>query len=436
MFLGALLESAAFLGLVVPGETLVLLAGFLCAQGILHTDVLLLVVAAGAVLGDSIGYQLGRSLGRPGLVRFGTMLGLTEQRIERADQFFIRHGGKSIFLGRFIGFARALVPFLAGSSRMPYRQFLPYNVAGAVAWTIVIVSLGYFLGASWELASKWIGRASAILGVALLLALVVTLIGRWIIRHEALITSGWAKWPARPGVARMRQRLAPQIAFVRARLSPGGYLGLELTLGATVLVAAAWVFGGVAEDVVTGDPLTLVDAWLAQWLHDHMSPWLTLLMRAVSDSHNTLAVTVYGVLIAGVLIAGRNWPRLVMLVAMLPGGMLLNVAMKQAFQRARPSFLDVASSLPSYSFPSGHTMAATVLWAFMAAWLVQALRPWRWRVLVVLGACLMVLLVGFSRLYLGAHYLSDVLAAMAEGIAWAALCLIAFRTWDRRPAAV
>lgn len=434
MFLGAMLESAAFLGLLVPGESLVLLAGFLCAQGVLHTDVLMVVVASGAVLGDSIGYQLGRSLGRPGLVRFGSRFGLTAQRIDRADQFFERHGGKSIFLGRFVGFARALVPFLAGSSRMPYRQFLPYNVAGAVAWTIVIVSLGYFLGASWQAASKWIGRASAILGAALLLALVIAWLGRWIIRHETLIKAGWARWLARPWTTRMRLRFAPQIAFVKARLSPGGYLGLELTLAALVMVAAAWVFGGVAEDVATGDPLTLVDAWLAQWLHARMSPGLTQLMLAVSEVHNTIPVIVYGVLIACVLIATRNWPRLIMLVAMLPGGMLLNFAVKQAFQRARPSFVDVASSLATYSFPSGHTMAATVFWGFVAAWVVPNLRQWRWRVMVVMGACLMVALVAFSRIYLGMHYLSDVLASMAEGTAWTALCVIAFRTWDQRHA--
>ncbi len=435
LFLVAMLESGAFVGLLVPGESLVLLAGFLCAQGILDTGMVMFVVAAGAAIGDSIGYLLGRLLGRPGLVRFGARFDLTGERIDRADRFFERHGGKSVFLGRFVGFARALVPFLAGSSRMPYRHFLPYDIVGAVAWSVAVVATGYFVGASWEIAAKWIGRASAVLGAALLLALVIAWLGRWAIRHEAIIKSNWAAWLARPSVARIRLRLAPQIDFIQARLSPGSYLGLELTLGATVLVAAAWTFGGVAEDVVTSDPLTLVDAWLAQWLHDHMSPGATAIMQAVSDAHNTLPVAAYGVLIACALIAARNWPRLVMLVVMLPGGMLLNLAVKQVFQRARPSFMEVASNLATYSFPSGHTMAATVFWGFVAAWAVPNLSQWRSRVLVVLGACFMVLLVGFSRLYLGVHYLSDVLAAMAEGVAWTALCLIALRTWEQRRAA-
>jgi membrane protein DedA with SNARE-associated domain len=131
IFLGAMLESAAFLGLVIPGESLVLVAGFFAAQGLLDLDVLITVVAVGAALGDSIGYEMGRWMGRPALMRYGSRFGLTDARVAKADEFFARHGNKAVFLGRFVGFARALVPFLAGSSQMAYRSFLPYNVLGA-----------------------------------------------------------------------------------------------------------------------------------------------------------------------------------------------------------------------------------------------------------------------------------------------------------------
>ncbi|MEP7328695.1 MAG: DedA family protein, partial [Betaproteobacteria bacterium] len=152
LFVGAMLESAAFLGVIVPGESLVLVAGFFAAQGLFDLGDLIVVVAIGATLGDSIGYELGRFLGRPWLLRFGHRVGINPGRLSRVDAFFVRHGGKSVFLGRFVGFARALVPFLAGASRMPYRVFLPYNALGAVLWSIVVVLLGYFLGASWQVA--------------------------------------------------------------------------------------------------------------------------------------------------------------------------------------------------------------------------------------------------------------------------------------------
>jgi undecaprenyl-diphosphatase len=164
IFLGAMLESAAFLGLLIPGEGLVLVAGFFAAQGLLDLDVLIVIVGIGAALGDSLGYELGRRLGRPALERYGNRLGLNSVRIEKAETFFKRHGGKAVFLGRFVGFARVLVPFLAGSSKMPYRQFIPYNVLGAALWASAVVLLGYFLGASWQRAEHWIGRASSIVG--------------------------------------------------------------------------------------------------------------------------------------------------------------------------------------------------------------------------------------------------------------------------------
>ena len=174
IFLGAMLESAAFIGLIIPGESLVLVTGFLAAQGLLDLDVLIATVAIGAAVGDSIGYEMGRRMGRPALLHYGSHFGLSSARIDKADVFFARHGSKAVFLGRFVGFARAIVPFLAGSSKMPYRKFLPYNVLGAALWSSAVVLLGYLLGASWQTAERWIGRASAILGGILSTFLVTT----------------------------------------------------------------------------------------------------------------------------------------------------------------------------------------------------------------------------------------------------------------------
>lgn len=160
VFLGAMLESAAMLGVIVPGEALVLLAGFLASQRVFDLDALITWVAIGAAVGDSLGYELGRRLGRPALVKYGSRVGINEDRVQRVEHFFERHGASSVFLGRFVGFARAIVPFLAGTSRMPYRQFMPFNVAGAALWSVAIVLAGYFVRSSWHAVEAWIGRAS------------------------------------------------------------------------------------------------------------------------------------------------------------------------------------------------------------------------------------------------------------------------------------
>jgi membrane protein DedA with SNARE-associated domain len=181
LFVAAALECAAFLGLLVPGESLMLASGFFAQQGVLELDVVALVGITGAILGDNIGYQLGFRLGREWLLHHGARFGLKPRRLEKAEAFFVRHGAKAVFLGRFIGFARALVPFLAGASRMHYRQFMLYNAVGAVLWGLAFTLLGYSLGASWHVAERWISRAGMVVGLFFL----VVVIALWLRRRHA-----------------------------------------------------------------------------------------------------------------------------------------------------------------------------------------------------------------------------------------------------------
>jgi undecaprenyl-diphosphatase len=429
IFLGATLESAAFLGLLIPGESLVLVAGFFAAQRSLDLDVVIIVVAVGAALGDSIGYEMGRKLGRPALMHYGSRFGLSQARIDKAEAFFAKHGGKAVFLGRFIGFARALVPFLAGSSRMRYGQFLPFNILGAALWSSVVTLLGYFLGASWQSAEHWIGKASAILAGVVIFILALVWLWRIIVSHEVVIKQRWSRFLRQPRMQSLLQRFAPHLAFIEARLSPQGVLGLHLTLGATVLIGAGWLFGGIAEDVVTGDPLTIVDVQIAQWLHAHGTPALTQCMLIVTHLHDPLVVSLMVALMMSYLIWKKRWYGTLTVALVVPGGMLLNVLMKHAFHRARPSFENPLVMLTSYSFPSGHVAGSTLFYGVLAALVVSQTTSWSRRVWIVLLAFAMVALVAFSRMYLGAHYLSDVLAALAEGIAWLALCLTGMHTY-------
>ena len=239
---------------------------------------------------------------------------------------------------------------------------------------------------------------------------------------------GRKRLPDPPRAAAPRRRLARAFAFIRARLSPTGQFGLQLTLGALMLIGAAWLFGGIAEDVVHGDPLTVVDANVAAWFHAHAVSTLTPPMLVITNLHGTLGITLLSLAMAIVLIWKRAWDGLLALALVVPAGMLLNVLTKHAFARARPSFVDPILILTSYSFPSGHVAAATLFYGLLATFMVTRTETWRWRVLVVLSAFLIVALVALSRLYLGAHFLSDVLAALAESLAWLALCLTAVHT--------
>ncbi len=431
IFLAVTLESAAFLGFLLPGETLVLLGGFLAAQGTLDWGDLMVLVCIGAVLGDSIGYEVGRYLGRERILRF-SWFGLRQKHLEQVEEFFRRHGGKAVFFGRFTALLRALTPFVAGSSGMGYPRFFLYNAAGGLVWGVGFVLLGYFVGASWQVAERWIGRASAIVGGTLLLIFALTWLWPWLSHHEGDLKQRWQVFLAHPCVVALRRRFAPQLEFLQARLSPQGYLGLHLTIGTLVLIGAAWLFGGIAEDVLTDDPLTVVDEQVAAWFHDHTTPALATAMVVVTSLGSMPVISGIALVIFFLLLWRQYWHRLLVLILTIPGGMLLNLLLKSAFARQRPSFENPIITVTGHSFPSGHTMMATLLLGLLALFAVVHLKAWRWRVLTVLVAVLLILLVALTRVALGVHYLSDVLGGIAAGVAWLTVCLTAVDTLRRR----
>lgn len=223
--------------------------------------------------------------------------------------------------------------------------------------------------------------------------------------------------------------------FIAARLTPGEELGLHFTVGIALMLLAAWVFGGIAEEVVEAQEITILDEWLAHWFNVRATPAFTQAMMYLSHAHNTAGMLIMTTVV-GMYFYLRKAPYwLLALVVSVPGGMLLNVILKQVFQRARPSLENPLLTLTTYSFPSGHTVAATLFYGLIAAYLVCLASRWKSRFLIVLGACAMVGLVGLSRMYLGVHYLSDVLAAIAEGCGWLAICITGVSTLRRRRAA-
>ena len=150
----------------------------------------------------------------------------------------------------------------------------------------------------------------------------------------------------------------PPTSFFRARLSPEGYFGLHLTLGAVILLVAVAIFGNIAADLVPPGQMVALDLQVSRWFYLHARPWLIWFFRLVSGLHGTLGVLCLAGLFALVLTRKRCWTWLCLLALSVPLGMLLNVLLKNIFQRARPSFEPPLLSLATYSFPSGHVAAA------------------------------------------------------------------------------
>ena len=167
----AFLETGAFVGLVAPGETAVLVGGLVAGQGQIDLFVLIAIVWAAAVAGDVTSYTLGRKLGRNWLLRHGERLKITEERLHQVETFFEKRGGLTILIGRFIGLVRALAPFIAGTSKMPLRQFLPYDIIGAGAWATTFCVLGYVFWQSFDRLTQYVSRGLFAFGTVVAIGL-------------------------------------------------------------------------------------------------------------------------------------------------------------------------------------------------------------------------------------------------------------------------
>ena len=172
-------EDALFVGFVIPGETAAVLGGVDASRGHVSVAVMTALVVLAAIVGDSVGYEVGKHVVGPRVLDHDR-LHRHRHRIGEAKDFLARRGGWAVFLGRFTAFFRAVMPALAGSARMPYPRFLTFNAAGGLVWGVGFVLLGYLAGSSYKTVEKTVGRGSAVaVAVVVVLGLLV-----WQVRRQ------------------------------------------------------------------------------------------------------------------------------------------------------------------------------------------------------------------------------------------------------------
>ncbi len=171
-------EDALFVGFVLPGETAAILGGVSASLG--HTSVawMAALVVLAAIVGDSVGYEVGRVYGSKVLDL--SFIAKRRHRLEKAQEYLRRRGGSAVFLGRWTAFFRAVMPALAGMSRMPYRRFLPWNAVGGLAWGVTNVVAGYLAGMSYQRVATWLGGGAAVVVAGVVVVALVV----WAIRRR------------------------------------------------------------------------------------------------------------------------------------------------------------------------------------------------------------------------------------------------------------
>ena len=409
----AFAETGAFVGLVVPGETVMLLGGAVAGQGAIDIYLLIAIAWFSAWLGDTTSFFLGRRLGREFVMKHGPRVGISHERFEKVEDYFGRHGGKTIFIGRFISLVRAFAPFIAGSSGMQYRAFVPYSILGTGLWATAHILVGYFFSRSIETAGKYAAKGAFLL--ATLIVVVIAIV--WLYRHlrEQENREKAVRWMEEHGATRWLVELGrrPQFRFLWDRVTPGGTFGLEFTsLMATIAVA---LFVLVAYAVAVGEsPGPTPGDETAQEIADHLrSGALTDIAKAIGWLGLGGVVSVLATLCAALLAWRRRWTEFWVLVA----GMAITQTgidvLEEVVDRPRPAggLVDTSGS----SFPSGHA-AHSVFYLWLAVTIVLRLRPGMARgAAVVAAGFALTALIGLSRVYLGVHYLSDVSGGWALG---------------------
>lgn len=433
------LVASESLGIPLPGETELVTAAAFAASGHLSIRWVLFGATAAAIVGDNGGYWIGRKGGFPIIKRYGDVLHIDESKIERARQFFERHGAKTVFIGRFIALLRTWTALLAGVGQMHYGTFMLYNALGGITWAVIFGELGYIFGRNLPRLEHYVGQAT--LAFVLLAVLVVALFlgGRWFRTNASRLSAKIARLADRVGSSetfqQFRERHPQAWDFVVRRFEPGEYLGLHLTIGLIVSIAALWLFGGITEDVIHHDPLTQFDLMLLEWFHVHSTTKGVDIFAEISFLGSPLVMTALGIVIATVLGLRRCWIFLVGWTAALGGAGVLDELLKHIIRRPRPRYAVAILHSYTFSFPSGHAMASLIAYG-MITYLVAVFwaKHWSLRVAIISATALLILAIGISRLYLGVHYFSDVVGGYAAGALWLSTCITGIEIARRQPA--
>ena len=418
----AFAETGAFIGLLVPGETVMILGGAVAGQGAINIYIVIGIAWLMAFLGDSTSFFVGRRLGRDFLRRNGPRFGIGLDRLDQIDDYFSRHGGKTIFIGRFVGFVRAFAPFVAGSSGMRYRAFVPYSVLGTGLWVSSAIVLGYFFSRSIDTVLTYAGKGAFVLGAFIVLIVgIVTLRRHLMVEENRRAAVAWMEsHVATAWIVVLTRRFRPQLEFLWNRVTPGGTFGLEFTSLISALAVGSFVLIGYIS-IVGGDPGPTPGDEVAREVAEALrTGWLTDVAKAVTVLGSSAVVFPLAAICGVALAVRRRWVEFGVLLVSMAIVFVGVHEIKAAVDRPRPegSLVDASGS----SFPSGHAAYAT-FYVWLVVMLVVRLRPGISRATAIVSAGIVVtLVVGLSRVYLGAHFLSDVNGGWALGATAFSLC--------------
>lgn len=426
LFITAFTESLAVAGIVVPGVALLFAIAAFAGQAAMPLAEVLIWTGAGAIVGDGLSFALGRIFhGR--LDRLWP-LNHYPQFIIKGEHFFRRHGGKSVIIGRFVGPVRPVVPLIAGAFLMPWQRFFAFNLASAVGWAPVYILPGYLVGSAMAADLTPPPHFYPVVAVsAAILAAVYLLLFRFqlgLVRGSRVYS-----WLAK----RMESYQATH-SFWRLHSSQRPDQAGEFPLPSLMLgLGSMALFVLASQLTLSTDLLTPYDRVVAEWLAQLRHPVLDGVFVTLTLPGDP-AVLVSAALLAALVLVFRGFYAAGLHVAFATVlASLLIWTLKDATAVARPEL--VASPPSSGAYPSGHATGITLLCSLLASFVAgETSSGRRWKFYLIFSVPLV--LVAISRLYLGVHWLTDVMGGVFLGLAITGLIRTSFSRFDNEPITV
>ena len=430
----AFLETGAFVGFIAPGEFTIIFGGVVAGQGEIDVIVLLGIVFVAATAGDSVSFFLGRKLGRGFLIRHGSRVKITEERLQQVEKFYGQHGGKMVLIGRFVGVLRALGPFIAGAGGMRYGRFLPFDVVGAIIWSATFVFIGYIFWQSFDQVTEIASRGAFALGAVIVVVGGAFFAWRYLRVAENRETARhWldeqSKTPVGRPIARVavpfyRRVLTPighalsgPGRFIWERLTPGG-LGLELTTLSAILLVSLYLVILLAFTVEGGN-LAFGDRPTLDFTRKLWTGWSIDIAEVVSFIGKPGVIAAVVVAATGYVLWRRRIAEGIALAVGYALISIINPIVKELVERPRPP--DPLQDLDTFSYPSTHAAQSIAIVA-VAVVLSRATPKLVGRFVLVGIAIVVAGAIGLSRAFLHVHYLSDVVGGWALGAAVYGAC--------------
>ncbi|PIR77939.1 MAG: PA-phosphatase [Candidatus Magasanikbacteria bacterium CG10_big_fil_rev_8_21_14_0_10_36_16] len=418
----AMIETTIGIGIFIPGSTIILILGTLVAKGNLHLGDLIFFATVGAVLGDNINYYIGRKFGSK-IFEKGFWV-IKPKHIEKARLFLDTHGSKSIFLGRFIPSIKEVAPLIAGTVKMKRLQFTIWNILGAIGWSLLWILPGYFFAQSLDTAKVWLSRAGFFVLLLAIFLIIFYIIKYFIIKSGKqifkLIKSLWKSFKLaiqqNTDIQKYVSKHQKFFTFLSNRFDKNKFSGRTLTFLFLTFVYIIFLLGGSMESLIKSEIITFVDIRVVNLMLLFRDSELIKFFMTITVLGSSKTIILITVASTSILLLSKKRTYIIPFLTTIVGSTVFAYLGKMFFHRPRPEFSVYLEK--SFSFPSGHATIAVALFGFLSYIIIREYQSWRVKVNIFFTTLLLIILIGFSRIYLGVHYVSDVWEGYLLGALW------------------